>query len=98
MYMMKKHADLMFIQTADQLNDERTKNEEAAQLLNEQDDYIALRREGFIQQNELLGEYEQFKYANEQMMERLRQLGQSQFIDTIMNEATQQPMIVPSRD
>ena len=97
MYKMKKHADLMFIQTADQLNDERTQNEEASQLLNEQDDYIALRREGFIQQNELLKEYEQFKYANEQMMERLRQLGQSQFIDSIMSEATQQPMIVPSR-
>ena len=49
MYKMKKHADLMFVQTADELNDEKVKNEQASQLLNEQDDYIALRREGFIQ-------------------------------------------------
>ena len=97
MYKMKKHADLMFVQTADQLNEEKAKNEQAAQLLNEQDDYIALRREGFIQQNELLKEYEQFKYANEQMMAKLRELDESQFIESIMDEANNAPMIVPSR-
>ena len=95
--MMKKHADLMFVQTADQLHEEKTKNEQAEQLLNEQDEYIAEQREGFIQQDQLLGQYEQFKYANEKMMARLRELGESQFINSIMGEANEQPIIVPSR-
>ena len=97
MYKMKQHADLMFVQTADELHGEKTKNEQAQQLLDEQDDEIAERREGFLRQEQLLDEYEQYKYTNDQMMARLRELGESQFIDSIMGEANQQPMIVPSR-